>query len=116
MPGPVNMYKRKGFMSWVYLVMAGLLEIVWAVGLKYTEGFTKWLPSTITVAAMWVSFWFLSIALKEIPMSTAYAVWTGIGIVGTAFVGIGWFGESADALKIICICLILAGIIGLKLI
>jgi quaternary ammonium compound-resistance protein SugE len=102
-------------MSWAYLVVAGLLEIVWAIGLKYTEGFTRLVPSAITIAAMIVSVWFLALALRTIPVGTGYAVWTGIGAVGTAVLGIALFAEPATAARIACIGLIVAGIIGLKL-
>ena len=103
-------------MSWVYLLVAGLLEIVWAIGLKYTEGFTRLIPSVITLAAMVVSVWFLALALKTIPVGTGYAVWTGIGAVGTAILGIVLFAEPATAARLISIGLIVAGIIGLKLV
>jgi quaternary ammonium compound-resistance protein SugE len=101
-------------MSWTYLFIAGALEIVWAIGLKYTEGFTRLLPSVITVAAMIVSVWFLALALRTIPVGTGYAVWTGIGAVGTAILGIVLFGESAQIARLLCIGLIVAGIAGLK--
>src|SRR5688572_3640869 len=102
-------------MAWIYLAIAGLLEIVWAIGLKYTEGFTRPLASTVTVAAMAASMWCLALALKEIPIGTGYAVWVGIGAVGTAILGIVLFGESAAWPRLACVALILAGIIGLKL-
>lgn len=102
-------------MAWVYLVIAGIFEIVWAVGLKYTEGFTRLLPSVMTIAAMAMSFLFLSQALKSLPVGTAYAVWTGIGAAGTAILGIVLFGESREVLRILCLSLIVMGIIGLKL-
>lgn len=101
-------------MPWTYLFIAGLLEIGWAVGLKYSEGFTKLWPSVGTVMAMIASFFFLSIALRTLPIGTAYAVWTGIGAVGTAVIGLLFFGESRETLRIICILLIVAGIVGLK--
>jgi quaternary ammonium compound-resistance protein SugE len=101
-------------MSWTYLIIAGLLEIIWAIGLKYTDGFTKLMPSVITIAAMIVSIVFLALALKTIPVGTGYAVWTGIGAVGTAILGIVLFAEPATAARIGCIALIVAGIIGLK--
>lgn len=103
-------------MSWTYLVVAGLLEIVWAIGLKYTDGFSKLMPSVITIAAMIVSIVFLALALKTIPVGTGYAVWTGIGAVGTAILGIVLFAEPATAARIGCIALIVAGIIGLKIV
>jgi quaternary ammonium compound-resistance protein SugE len=102
-------------MAWIYLAIAGVLEIVWAIGLKYTEGFTRPLASTITVAAMAASMWCLALALKEIPIGTGYAVWVGIGAVGTAILGIVLFGESAAWPRLACVALILAGIVGLKL-
>ena len=102
-------------MAWTYLVSAGLLEIAWAIGLKYTEGWTKLRPSVLTAAAMIASFYFLSLALKTLPIGTAYAVWTGIGTVGAAIFGMLIFGESREAMRIACIVLIVAGIVGLKL-
>jgi len=102
-------------MAWTYLTIAGVFEVVWAIGLKYTEGFTRLLPSIGTVGAMALSFLFLSIALKTIPVGTAYAVWTGIGAVGTAALGIFLFGESRDLLRILCILIIVGGIVGLRL-
>ena len=102
-------------MAWTYLVIAGALEIVWAIGLKYTEGFTRLVPSAITIAAMVVSVWFLALALRTIPVGTGYAVWTGIGAVGTAILGIVLFSEPANAARVACIALIVAGIVGLKL-
>ena len=102
-------------MAWVYLVIAGLFETVWAVGLKYTEGFTRPGPSLGTVAAMMVSFWLMAQALKSIPMGTAYAVWTGIGAVGTVLFGILYLGEPSHAVRILCILMIVGGIIGLRL-
>ena len=102
-------------MPWRYLLCAGLLEIVWAIGLKYTAGFTRFTPSVITIAAMIGSVWLLALALKSIPVGTGYAVWTGIGAVGTAVLGIVLFGESVNAARIACIALIIAGISGLKL-
>ena len=103
-------------MSWIYLAIAGVLEIVWAIGLKYTEGFTRMLPSAITIVAMIASVWFLAIALKTIPVGTGYAVWTGIGAVGTAILGIALFNEPATAARLSCIALIVAGIVGLKVV
>ena len=101
--------------AWLWLVAAGLLEIVWAVGLKYTEGFTRLGPSAITVAAMGASLWCLARALREIPLGTGYAVWVGIGAVGTAVAGVLLFSEPATWPRAFCVGLILAGIIGLKL-
>ena len=103
-------------MSWVYLLIAGLLEIIWAIGLKYTVGFTKLLPSVITIGAMIASIWFLAIALRTIPVGTGYAVWTGIGATGTAILGIVLFAEPATAARLACIGVIVAGIVGLKLV
>jgi quaternary ammonium compound-resistance protein SugE len=102
-------------MAWVYLIIAGIFEIVWATGLKYTEGFTRLWPSLGTAVAMAVSVWLLAVALKTIPVGTGYAVWTGIGAAGTALMGILLFGESREILRILCIFLIVAGIVGLKL-
>ncbi len=102
-------------MAWIYLAIAGVFEIIWAVGLKYSDGFTRPLASAVTVAGMVVSFWCLALALKEIPIGTGYAVWVGIGAVGTAILGIVLFGESAAWPRLACIALILAGIVGLKL-
>lgn len=103
-------------MAWVYLFLAGLFEVGWAVGLKYTDGFSKLGPSIWTVASMIVSLGLLGLALKTLPVGTGYAVWTGIGTVGTAFLGIALFGEPATALRLVCIGLIVAGLIGLKLV
>jgi quaternary ammonium compound-resistance protein SugE len=103
-------------LSWIYLCIAGLLEIVWAIGLKYTEGFTKLVPSVITIIAMVVSIWFLAIALRTIPVGTGYAVWTGIGATGTAILGIVLFAEPATAARLACIGAIVAGIVGLKVV
>jgi quaternary ammonium compound-resistance protein SugE len=101
-------------MSWIILFFAGLLEIGWAIGLKYTEGFTRLWPSVATAAAMAGSVVLLGLAMKQLPVGTAYAVWTGIGAVGTAILGIVLFGESAAAARLVCLGLILAGIVGLK--
>lgn len=103
-------------MAWVYLVAAGLLEIVWAIGLKYTEGFTRLGPTAITVGAMVVSIVLLGVALRDLPVGTGYAIWTGIGTVGTALLGILIFHEPATALRLASIGLIVAGIVGLKLV
>jgi len=102
-------------MAWIYLLLAGLFEIVWAIGLKYTEGFTRLWPTVVTVAAMVVSMGLLGIAAKDLPIGTAYAIWTGIGAVGAAILGIVLFAEPATALRIASIGLIVAGVIGLKL-
>ena len=100
--------------SWIYLVIAGLLEIAWAVGLKYTESFTRLWPSVGTVIAMIASFAFLGIALRSLPLGTAYAVWTGIGTAGTVVLGIWLFGEPLEPLRLGCIALIMAGVVGLR--
>ncbi|MEO9592592.1 quaternary ammonium compound efflux SMR transporter SugE [Rhodopirellula bahusiensis] len=102
-------------MAWGYLLIAGLLEIGWAIGLKYTEGFSRPVPTVITIVVMIASFFTLSLALREIPLGTGYAVWTGIGAVGTAIAGMILFGESKDAIRLACIAVIVAGIVGLKL-
>jgi quaternary ammonium compound-resistance protein SugE len=102
--------------SWILLLIAGLLEVVWAIGLKYTEGFSKLVPSVITVTAMIISVWLLALALKGIPVGTGYAVWTGIGAVGTAILGIVLFNEAATIARLACIGLIVVGIFGLKLV
>jgi quaternary ammonium compound-resistance protein SugE len=102
-------------MSWIYLFIAGLFEIAWAVGLKYTEGFTNPLPSALTIIGMILSFYFLSAAVKTIPIGTAYGIWTGIGAVGTAILGIILFDESKDFIRIFFILLIVMGIVGLKI-
>jgi len=98
------------------LFIAGLLEVGWAIGLKYTEGFTRLMPSVLTIACMIASVALLGLSLKTLPVGTAYAVWTGIGSVGTAILGIWLFGDPATALRIACIGLIVAGIIGLKVV
>ncbi|WP_207460905.1 quaternary ammonium compound efflux SMR transporter SugE [Azospirillum sp. SYSU D00513] len=102
-------------MSWFILFVAGLLEVGWAVGLKYTNGFTRPIPTLLTLASMVASLGMLGLALKTLPLSIAYAVWTGIGTVGTALLGILLYNEPADAVRLACIGLILAGIVGLKL-
>ncbi len=101
-------------MAWTYLFIAGLLEMGWAIGLKYTEGWTRLGPSILTVIGMIASFYFLSLALRELPVGTAYAVWTGIGAVGTAILGIVIFGESRDLLKILFLMMIIGGVAGLR--
>ncbi len=101
-------------MAWVYLAIAGILEIGWALGLKYADGFSKFWPSALTVGGMILSFLFLSQALRTLPVGTGYAVWTGIGTVGTAILGMMLFGEPRDAARLFCIALIVAGIVGLK--
>lgn len=103
-------------MEWLWLILAGITEIGWAIGLKYTDDFSKLWPSVFTVALMILSFHFLSLSLKIIPIGTAYAVWTGIGTVGVALIGILFLGEPRDILRLFCIFLIIVGIIGLKLV
>jgi quaternary ammonium compound-resistance protein SugE len=103
-------------MSWFYLVIAGLLEVAWAVGLKYTNGFTRLWPSVFTLVAMAGSVGMLGLALRQLPLGTSYAVWTGIGTIGTAVMGMVLLGEPAGALRLGCIALIAAGIVGLKLV
>ena len=103
-------------MAWFYLLVAGLFEVAWAIGLKYTDGFTRLIPSLWTVGSMIVSLAFLGLALKTLPVGTAYAVWTGIGAVGVAILGIILFAEPATATRLGCIGLIVAGIVGLKLV
>lgn len=102
-------------MAWVILVLAGLLEVGWAIGLKYTEGFTRWWPSVATVAAMVASIWLLGIAMKTLPVGTAYGVWVGVGAVGTVALGILLFDEPTNATRLVSVALIVAGIVGLKL-
>jgi quaternary ammonium compound-resistance protein SugE len=103
-------------MAWIVLFVAGFLEVGWAIGLKYTEGFTRLVPSVLTLVSMVGSVVLLGLALKTLPIGTAYAVWTGIGAVGTALLGIALFGEPATAARLACIGLIVAGIVGLKLV
>ncbi|KFC65250.1 Small multidrug resistance protein [Bosea sp. LC85] len=103
-------------MAWLYLFVAGLFEVGWAIGLKYTQGFTRLVPTALTVASMVVSLGLLGLALKTLPVGTAYAIWTGIGTIGTAALGIVLLGEPAGALRLTCILLIVAGIVGLKLV
>jgi len=102
-------------MNWLFLGIAGLLEIAWAIGLKYTEGWTRLVPSLITGVLMIASFYFLSLAIKTLPIGTAYAVWTGIGTVGAAILGMFLFDEPRDIVRLLCIALIIAGIAGLKI-
>ncbi|MBW8808439.1 quaternary ammonium compound efflux SMR transporter SugE [Lysobacter capsici] len=102
-------------MSWILLVLAGLFEVGWAIGLKYTEGFTKLWPSVGTVAAMIVSLGLLGLAMKSLPVGTAYAIWVGVGAVGTVILGIVLFNEPVNALRIVSVVLIVAGLVGLKL-
>jgi len=103
-------------MPWLILLVAGLLEVGWAVGLKYTDGFTRLWPSLATLVALIASVLLLAVAVRDLPLGTAYAVWTGIGTVGTVIVGIAIFGESASALRLLCLAAIVGGIIGLKLV
>ncbi len=103
-------------MAWTYLVIAGLFECAWAIGLKFTVGFTRLWPSLFTILSMVISFWLLSLAMRSIPIGTAYAVWTGIGAVGVAVLGMAIFGESRDLMRVICLLLIVSGILGLKLV
>jgi quaternary ammonium compound-resistance protein SugE len=103
-------------MGWVSLLMAGVLEIVWVLGLKYSDGFTRLWPSLLTLAAIAMSFALLGLSLKSVPFGTAYAVWTGIGAVGAAVAGIMLFGESADSARVACLVLIVAGTVGLRLV
>lgn len=103
-------------MAWIYLLVAGLLEIGWAIGLKYTHGFSRLWPSVATVVCMIASFALLALALKSLPLGTAYAVWTGVGTAGTALFGMWLFNEPRDAARLVCLTLIVAGIVGLKLV
>ncbi len=102
-------------MAWLYLFIAGVLEVGWAIGLKYTDGFTRLWPTVGTVISMILSLGFLGLALKTLPVGTGYAVWTGIGTVGTVILGIALLGEPATFIRLVCVGLIVAGIIGLKL-
>lgn len=104
-----------GSMSWIWLIIAGLLEIAWAIGLKYADGFTKLKPSIVTVLLMLASFWCLAQAVRGLPLGTSYAIWTGIGAVGTAILGMILFKEPATVARLLCMLLIVAGIVGLKL-
>ncbi|MDA8228285.1 MAG: quaternary ammonium compound efflux SMR transporter SugE [Desulfitobacterium hafniense] len=101
-------------MAWFYLLIAGVFEIVWATGLKLTSGFTKLIPSIVTVMAMMISFYFLALATKTLPIGTSYAVWTGIGVIGTVILGIVLFNESRELPRLFFLSLIVIGIIGLK--
>ena len=102
-------------MTWAILVLAGLFEVGWAIGLKYTDGFTRFWPTLWTVLAMIASVWLLGVAMKDLPVGTAYSVWVGVGAVGTVILGIVLLGEPANAARLISIALIVAGIVGLKL-
>jgi quaternary ammonium compound-resistance protein SugE len=101
--------------AWIVLVVAGLLEVVWAIGLKYSDGFTKFVPSTVTMIAAGLSFWLLAVSMRALPLGTAYAAWTGIGVVGAGILGMVLFDEPANAMRIACIAMIVLGIAGLKL-
>jgi len=101
-------------MAWTYLLIAGLLEIGWAVGLKYSEGFTRPWPSAVTIATMVASMYLLAVAVRTLPIGTAYAVWVGIGAAGTAVLGMVLFNEPRDAARMLCLALIVAGVVGLK--
>jgi quaternary ammonium compound-resistance protein SugE len=103
-------------MAWLYLLIAGLLEIVWATALKFSDGFSRLLPTIVALTTAWASFWFLSLAIRKIPIGTAYAVWVGIGAVGVAVVGMVLFRESRDFWRLFFIGLIVAGVVGLKMV
>jgi quaternary ammonium compound-resistance protein SugE len=103
-------------MAWLYVFIAGVFETVWAIGMKYSDGFSRLWPSVLTIGAMLISFVLLSYAMKTLPVGTTYAVWTGIGAAGTALMGMLLFGESRDAARLVCIGLIIAGILGLRLV
>ena len=102
--------------AWLILIVAGIAEVGWAVGLKYTQGFTRPVPTALTVAAMVVSLWLLGLAVRTLPLGTAYAIWTGIGTVGTVAVGVLLFDEPASVVRLVCVALIVSGIVGLKLV
>lgn len=102
-------------MAWIILIVAGLFEVGWAIGLKYTEGFTRLWPTVWTILSMIISLWLLGIAIKSLPVGTAYSIWVGVGAVGTVILGIVLLGESANAARLISVSLILAGIVSLKL-
>lgn len=101
-------------MAWIYLIIAGVFEVIWAMALKYSEGFTKLYPSLVTIVGMVISFYFLSLATKVLPIGTAYAIWTGIGALGAVLLGIVLFNEPINMQRMIFVCLLLIGIIGLK--
>lgn len=103
-------------MAWGLLLLAGLFEVGWAIGLKFTQGFTRALPTALTLASMAVSLGLLGLALRTLPLGTAYAIWTGIGTIGTVVLGILLFGETASTARLVCVGLIIAGIVGLKII
>ncbi len=102
-------------MAWIYLIVAGIFEVIWAMGLKYSHGFTKLYPSLVTLGGMVISFYLLALATKTLPIGTAYAIWTGIGALGAVLLGIILFNEPLNSLRMVFLCLILAGILGLKL-
>lgn len=102
-------------MAWILLVVAGLFEVGWAIGLRYSDGFTRLWPSLATLTAMATSFMLLSTAMKQIPFGTAYAVWTGIGACGSLILGFFLFGEAMNTVRLLCLCMIISGIVGLKL-
>ena len=102
-------------MPWILLIIAGLAEVGWTIGMKYSDGFTKVIPSVVTVVFAWISFYLLSLAMKDIPLSTSYPVWVGIGAVGAVIAGVVLFGETLTLLKIVCLMLIVGGILGLKI-
>lgn len=110
----LNLYFGGENMAWVYLTIAGIFEVVWAMGLKYSYGFTKLVPSLITFGGMAISFYLLSLAIKSLPIGTAYAIWTGIGALGTVLLGILLFNEPVNIMRIVFLLLIIAGILGLK--
>ena len=103
-------------MAWILLVIAGVFECGWAIGLKYTEGFSRPVPSLLTILALVISLWTLSVSMKTIPVGTAYAVWTGIGAVGVSVLGMVLFGESRELARIACLAIIIAGVIGLNIV
>jgi quaternary ammonium compound-resistance protein SugE len=109
-------FKEAKFMEWIYLIIAGFLEVGWALGLKYSKGFTEITPSILTIIGMAASFYFLSLSLKSLPLGNAYAIWTGIGTVGTVVLGIILFKEPINIMRVLCIMFIVLGIVGLKLI
>ncbi|MDF9827236.1 quaternary ammonium compound-resistance protein SugE [Ereboglobus sp. PH5-5] len=102
-------------MAWVYLVIAGVFEVVWAIGMKQSDGFSRFWPGVVTIVFMLASFALLAMAMKQLPVGTAYAIWTGIGAAGAAIVGMMFLGESRDVPRILCVCLIVGGVVGLKL-
>ena len=102
-------------MPWILLIIAGLAEVGWTIGMKYSDGFTKVIPSIITVVFAWISFYLLSLAMKDIPLSTSYPVWVGIGAVGAVIAGVVLFGETITLIKIVCLLMIVGGILGLKM-